>query len=174
MADEQNSAAAAPKKSKLGLVIGAVFALVTLVGGSVAGAVLGPKLMGTAPPVEGAADGEPRAEGAAPKPALAPVKVVPVEFPSLVVDLRDEEGRVRHLKVGLIAELPETVTVDEFKLVMPRGREASLSYFRSLTFEEVSDPKQYEKIKAELSKRVTEAVGADRVHRILLVDFVSQ
>lgn len=172
MADDEKAAAA--PKSKLGLVIGVVFALVTLVGGSVAGAVLGPRLLGAAPPAEGAATGEPATEGGAPKPPAAPLKVVPVEFPALVVDLRDEDGRVRHLKVGLIAELPETVTVDDFKLVMPRGREASLSYFRSLTFEEVSDPKQYEKIKTELSKRVTEAVGAERVHRILLVDFVSQ
>jgi flagellar basal body-associated protein FliL len=68
----------------------------------------------------------------------------------------------------------ETVNVEEFKLLSPRGREATLSYLRSLTFEEVSDPAKYASIKDEISKRMIESIGADKVHRILLVDFVLQ
>lgn len=176
MSDEgAKPAEQAPKKSKVGLIVGLVIALVTLVGGSVAGAVLGPKLLGgseghAAPP---AAKAGADAHGAKQAPA-APEKFVSADISPIVVDLRDADGRLRHLKVGMAAELAETANVDEFKLFAPRGREASLSYLRSLTFEEVSDPKRYALIKEELAKGFTEAVGVHRVHRVLLIDFVLQ
>jgi flagellar basal body-associated protein FliL len=187
MSEETPAAAPAPKKSKTGLIIGIVIAMVTLIGGSVAGAVLGPKLMGTSDE-EAADDGEGSAheskseEGSGHegktkgkgKGKKEGEKIVSVEIPPIVVDLRDSDGRIRHLKVGMAAELGETVNVEEFKLVSPRGREATLSYLRSLTFEEVSDPAKYASIKDEISKRMIESIGADKVHRILLVDFVLQ
>jgi flagellar basal body-associated protein FliL len=171
MAEEgEKSADTAPKKSKTGLIIGIVIAVITLVGGSVAGAVLGPRLLGAAEPH----DAKPAPPAEEHHAAAATEKIVSVEIPAVVVDLRDSDGRIRHLKVGMAAELAETVSVEEFKLVMPRGREAILSYLRSLTFEEVSDPARYVGIKDELSKHVMEAVGAERMHRVLLVDFVLQ
>jgi flagellar basal body-associated protein FliL len=170
MAEEsEKTAEAPPKKSKTGLIIGIVIGVITLVGGSVAGAVLGPKLLGAAQPH----DAKPAAEAEAHAPAVVE-KIVSVEIPAVVVDLRDADGRIRHLKVGMAAELGDAVTVEEFKLVIPRGREAMLSYLRTLTFEEVSDPARYVGIKDELSKSVTEAIGAERMHRVLLVDFVLQ
>jgi len=185
MSEEATAAAPAPKKSKTGLIIGIVIAMITLIGGSVAGAVLGPRLMGR-PDDEAADDGESSAheskseessghEGKTKaKGKKEGEKIVSVEIPPIVVDLRDADGRIRHLKVGMAAELAETVNVEEFKLVSPRGREATLSYLRSLTFEEVSDPAKYASIKDEISKRMIDSIGADKVHRILLVDFVLQ
>jgi flagellar protein FliL len=182
--DSAKTAEAAPKKSKMGLVIGIVIALITLIGGSVAGAVLGPKLLGgseehEAPAKAGAKGHKAAAEGhkgaaEGHEAGGSPEKITSVDMPPIVVDLRDGEGRIRHLKVGLTAELGETVTTEDFKLVIPRGREATLGYLRSLTFEEVSDPKQFAVIKDELAKRVIEAVGEERVHRLLLTDFVLQ
>lgn len=171
MAEEsEKSAGVAPKKSNTGLIAGVVIAVVTLVGGSVAGAVLGPKLLGG-----GEAKAHNPAAGAEASQAPAtPEKIVLVEMAPIIVDLRDGEGRIRHLKVGLTAELTPTFLPENFKLVSPRGREASLSYLRSLSFEEVSDPKRYALIKDELGKRVTEAIGPGRIHRLLLVDFVLQ
>ncbi|MEY2937113.1 MAG: hypothetical protein RL033_7862 [Pseudomonadota bacterium] len=186
MSDEADKAAApAPKKSKTGLIIGIVIALVTLVGGSVAGAVLGPKLLGgedhaaaaaeddeeeeSAPAAHESSDAKPKKKGKGKEE-----KIVSVDINPIVVDLRDADGRLRHLKVGLAAELGETANVEEFKLVSPRGREATLSYLRSLTFEDVSDPARYTSIKDEISKRMIEAIGPEKVHRILLVDFVLQ
>jgi flagellar basal body-associated protein FliL len=184
MSDETPAAAPAPKKSKTGLIIGIVIAMITLIGGSVAGAVLGPKLMG-APEADAADEEEAPAhesksaeskghESKGKKGHGEGEKIVSVEIPPIVVDLRDADGRIRHLKVGLAAELGDAVNVEEFKLVSPRGREATLSYLRSLTFEEVSDPARYAGIKDEISKRMIDAIGADKVHRILLVDFVLQ
>jgi flagellar FliL protein len=176
MSDEaEKPADAAPKKSKMGLIIGLVIALVTLVGGSVAGAVLGPRLLGGGAAAEShAAPAKGSGEGAHEKGAAEKEKIVSVDIPPIVVDLRDTDSRTRHLKVGLAAELADGVAIEDFKLVTPRAREACLSYLRSLTFDDVSDPTRFGSIKDEISKRVTEAVGAERVHRILLIDFVLQ
>ncbi len=185
MSDEADKAAApAPKKSKTGLIIGIVIALVTLVGGSVAGAVLGPRLLGGEDHDAAEAEDDEGADGAhesgeeQPKPKKRgkgkEEKIISVDINPIVVDLRDGDGRLRHLKVGLAAELGETASVEEFKLRTPRGREATLSYLRSLTFEDVADPARYASIKDEISKRMIDAIGNDRVHRILLVDFVLQ
>jgi flagellar basal body-associated protein FliL len=194
-AEKPADAAAAPKKSKKGLVIGIVIALVTLVGGSVAGAVLGPKLLGgSAPEAEegGAEEGHAKSQKSeksekshksqksekksshGEEGAEGPEKIINADIAPVVVDLRDAEGRIRHLKVGMTAELAEQVSAEDFKLVVPRGREAALTYLRSLTFEDVADPQHFIAIKDELSKRVTEAVGEDRVHRMMLTDFVLQ
>jgi flagellar basal body-associated protein FliL len=181
---EKPAEAAAPKKGKLGLIIGIVIAAVTLVGGSVAGAVLGPKLLGAE---EDSGDhgksekshksdkGEKKsAHGSEDGEGATPEHIVTADIPSVVVDLRDNDGRIRHLKVGLTAELGDQVSAEEFKLRIPRGREAALTFLRSLPFEDVSDPQHFVAIKDELAKRVTEAVGEERVHRMMLTDFVLQ
>ena len=181
-----------PTKGKAGLIIGIVIAAVTLVGGSVAGAVLGPKLLGGSEEheeeeeekpaksekshksekkekghgKEKADEGEEHGEG--------PEHIVSVDIPSVVVDLLDNQGRIRHLKVGLTAELADKVPAEEFRLFIPRGREAALIFMRSLTFEQVADPSHFIAVKDELAKRVTEAVGEERVHRMMLTDFVLQ
>lgn len=178
-------AAPVPKKTKTGLIIGIVIAMVTLIGGSVAGAVLGPKLLGSpedsadegesAPAHEGKSEDEGKSNhGGKGKKGKEGEKIISVDIAPIVVDLRDGDGRLRHLKVGMAAELAETVNAEEFKLVSPRGREATLTYLRSLTFEEVADPAKYATIKEEISKRMIDALGAEKVHRILLVDFVLQ
>jgi flagellar FliL protein len=172
----EKSAESAPKKSKTGLIIGVSIALVTLVGGSVAGAVLGPRLLGSAPAAaDGKSEGKSEGKGEGKSKAGAEKeKIVSVEIPALVVDLKDADGRIRHLKVGMAAELSEGVTAEDFRLFVPRGREAILNYLRSLTFEDVSDPTKYQSVRDELTKRMTDAVGAEHVQRMMLVDFVLQ
>jgi flagellar basal body-associated protein FliL len=181
---EKPADAAAPKKSKLGLIIGIVIAAVTLVGGSVAGAVLGPKLLGGEEDSgdHGKSEKSHKSEKSEKKGShgdddgerATPEHIVTVDIPSVVVDLRDGDGRIRHLKVGLTAELGDKVPAEEFKLFIPRGREAALTFLRSLPFEEVADPQHFLAIKDELAKRVSEAVGEERVHRMMLTDFVLQ
>jgi flagellar basal body-associated protein FliL len=182
-----------PKKGKAGLIIGIVIAAVTLVGGSVAGAVLGPKLLGGSD--EHAEEeeeekpatsekshksdkkekhGKEKADEGEGHGSEGPEHIVSVDIPSVVVDLLDNQGRIRHLKVGLTTELADKVPAEEFRLYIPRGREAALIFMRSLTFEQVADPSHFIAIKDELAKRVTEAVGEERVHRMMLTDFVLQ
>jgi flagellar basal body-associated protein FliL len=190
-AEKPVEAAVAPKKGKMGIIIGVGIAVVTLVGGSVAGAVLGPKLLGGSDEGHekgGSDEGHGKSEKKTHKSEKSekkgahgaegesegPEHIVTSDMPAIVVDLRDNDGRIRHLKVGLTAELGENVTVEQFRLVIPRGREAALTYLRTLSFEDVADSQHFTTIKDELSKRVTEAVGEDRVHRMILTDFVLQ
>ena len=184
---EKAADAPAPKKGKMGLIIGIVIAVVTLVGGSVAGAVLGPKLLGSSDESESSGKHE-KAEksekshkpekksehGDKGEDAEGVGKLVTFDIPSVVVDLRDGDNRIRHLKVGLTAELGEHTPIEEFKLTVPRAREAAITFLRSLSFEEVSDPQHFTAIKDELGKRIIEAMGEEHVHRIVLTDFVVQ
>lgn len=168
----------------MGLIIGIVIAVVTLVGGSVAGAVLGPKLLGGSDDADssGKHDKSEKSRksesgsghGEKGDDAKRLGKLVTYEIPSVVVDLRDGDNRIRHLKVGLSAELGEHTPMEEFKLTMPRAREAAITFLRSLTFEEVSDPQHFTAIKDELGKRIIEALGEEHVHRVVLTDFVVQ
>jgi flagellar basal body-associated protein FliL len=182
-----------PKKGKAGMIIGIVIALVTLVGGSVAGAVLGPKLLGGS---EEHAEEEEEAPAKSEKShksekkdkkekhgkddaeeghgSEGPEHIVTVDIPSVVVDILDNQGRIRHLKVGMTAELADKVPAEEFRLFIPRGREAALTFLRSLAFEQVADPTHFAAIKDELGKKVSEAFGEERVHRMMLTDFVVQ
>ncbi len=73
-------------------------------------------------------------------------------FEPLIVDVMDGEGTAHHLKLGLSAELAEGVTEDEFKLLMPRGREAAISYLRSLSFEEITNRKKFAKLRKSSSR----------------------
>lgn len=171
-----------PKKSKLGLILGVVGGVLVLVAGAAAGLFLGPSLFGGpsaaaagAPPAAHAPLA-PNAVNAAPKSAQpgAPEKIVTATFEPLIVDVMDSDGMAHHLKVGLSAELAEGVTADEFKLLMPRGREAAITYLRSLSFEDVTSPKKYGRLKRELIRNVTKAIGENKLHRLLIVDFVAQ
>lgn len=164
--DDEKTDSGEVKKSKLGLILAVVGGLVVLVAGVTGGVLLGPKLMGASPTAQAATN-----EPSIPK---EPEKVVSAKFEPLVVDMRGRRGEVHHLKVGLAAELAEGVLEDDFLRVQPRGREAAISYLRTLTLEDVTDPKKYSTIKNDLSQRVAEAVGEERVVRILLVDFVAQ
>lgn len=141
-----------------------------LVGGSAAGLVLGPKLLGGEK--KDSAKTASSATAAGGEEEAGPI--ISVRFEPIVIDVRDSQNRVHHLKVGLAAELSDQVAKDEFDSVMPRGREAALTYLRALSFEEVSRPERYEKIRQELGERVTKAVGERRVKRMLIIDFVAQ
>lgn len=62
---------------------------------------------------------------------------------------------------------------DDPKLFMPRIRDAVLSYLRSMTYEQVTDPQHFSKIRVELLAHCKE-VGAEQAEKILVTDFVIQ
>ncbi len=182
--DDDKDAKAEPKKSKLGLILGIAGGVVVLVAGGAAGLVLGPKLIGGSPPAEAAPGANAGAHGAsaahagaaseAKKPSAHPEKVVSFKFDPIIVDVMDNQGEAHHLKVGFAAELAEGASEADFKLVQPRGREAAITFLRSLTYEEITNPRKYSKLKKDLSSKVTKAVGEERVSRLLVIDFVAQ
>lgn len=173
MADEEEKPAEAKEgasggSSNKGLVVVVLIAAVVLGGGAAAaGAVVAMRM---APPPAAAAAPE---HGKDDKPHTI------VELSPIVVDIRAADGTTHHLKVALSAEVAGEggegeKAKEEMAMVMPRGREAAISYLRSLTYEEVTSPHSFEKIKAELSKRIVEVLEEAHVVGVLVTDFVSQ
>ena len=165
----EEEAAGVPKKSgkgggKLFLILGAVIAT----GGSAAaGAVLGPSLAakGHAPAgSSSAAPADHAAEEGGTVQALDPI----------IVDVREANGDMHHLKVGLAVELAKGVTDEEFKRQTPRIRDTAISYLRSLKFDEISSPSKFDPIRSELGDRIAHASGKAKVQRVLFTDFVAQ
>lgn len=165
MAEEEEKAADAKDapsgKSSKGLVVVVLLAAVVLGGGAAAaGAVVAMKVAVPA---------------AAPAPAASEEKLLgSVDFASIVVDIHGQDGQGHHLRVSLAAEVPPEMPKEDLQNLTPRGREAAIGYLRSLTFEDATAAGSFEKIKAELNKRIIEAVGEKRIVAVILTDFVVQ
>src|SRR5450432_1684649 len=93
---------------------------------------------------------------------------------AIVVDTRAADGQVRHLKIALSIEHPEGVKEGDFKSYVPRAREAAIWYLRTHDFDELSAPKNFDKLRKELSDNIIAAVGRKRARRVLITDFVAQ
>ena len=195
--DEQGSDhghAPVEKKKGKGPLIGIIVAAVLVVGAGAAGAVMGPKFFAKpAPtkPAEGEAESEDDKpsgeEKAAEEKAEEPADEEHVEKKSasgevkeitnlaaIVVDTRSADGQVRHLKIALSIEHPDTMKEAEFKAYVPRAREAAIWYLRTHDFEELSAPKNFDKLRKDLNDNIINAVGKKRARRVLITDFVAQ
>jgi flagellar basal body-associated protein FliL len=190
------------KKKGKGPLIGIIVAAVLVVGAGAAGAVMGPKFFAkpapqTQKPAEGEAEsaddkstGDDKAEGDDDKPSedsaadgdekqvehkagSGEVKEI-TNLTPIVVDTRSIDGQVRHLKIALSIEHPETFKEAEFKSYIPRAREAAIWYLRTHDFEELSSPKNFDKLRKDLNDNIINAVGRKRAKRVLITDFVAQ
>ena len=164
--EESHSTPKAPKKSRLGLVLAIVVITVLVTGAAVAGTVFGPALFGHSKKGEQAAEKEKGPE----KEKIGES----VELTPIMVDARADDGNLHHLKVVLAVEVAEGTPKDELMRYLPRGREAAVGYLRSQTFDHLVDPLHYADVRAELSKTFSEAVGHERISRVLVTDFVAQ
>jgi flagellar basal body-associated protein FliL len=179
-----------------GKLVGIMVALALILGAGAAGAVLAPKYLGGGDkaahkPAEGAegeaegssehaeeadapAEEEKDAEEGEKKPKASGDVHEVQNLEAIVVDSRAADGSIRHIKVGLTIELPETVKEAEFKSYVPRAREAAIGYFRTRDFEQLSDPKNFAQVVKDLNKEIISAVGKKRAKRIVITDFVAQ
>lgn len=198
--DEQGSEhdrAPVEKKKGKGPLIGIIIAAVLVVGAGAAGAVMGPRFFakpvptktaeGEAEPEEEKSPGEDKAaeeekpsdeasddeKKAEHKSASGEVKEV-TNLAPIVVDTRSADGQVRHLKIALSIEHPDTMKEAEFKAYIPRAREAAIWYLRTHDFEELSSPKNFDKLRKDLNDNIINAVGKKRARRVLITDFVAQ
>ena len=187
------------KKKGKGPLIGIIIAAVLVVGAGAAGAVMGPRFFAkpaaTQPkPSEAEADTteddkasadektteEDTADDSAGdektvehKSASGEVKEV-TNLAPIVVDTRSQDGQIRHLKIALSIEHPDTMKEAEFKAYVPRAREAAIWYLRTHDFDELSAPKNFEKLRKDLNDNIINAVGKKRARRVLITDFVAQ
>ncbi len=184
MSDHEETAAEpkAPKKSRLGLVLATVVVVVLVTGAAVAGTLFGPTLLGHKP---GKADSADQADDEAGDDDASPTTAKKkgeddgkigesVEMNPILVDARAKDGELHHLKVVLAIEIAEGTPKDEFMRYSPRGREAAVAYLRSRAFDDLASPEKYNGVRAELAKVFGDAVGAKRVARVMIIDYVAQ
>jgi flagellar basal body-associated protein FliL len=158
--------AEAPKKKSGARKLLIPITLVLLLGTFGVGTFLGPRFLGqVVSPKHAEAAGTEKEE-----PPAAGV----AQLDNIVVDLRESNGELHHLKVGIAIELKGEMHGEEFKRYEPRARDASITYLRSLTFEEVTTPANLERIRTTLGERIASAVGRTHVRKILFTDFVAQ
>ena len=185
------------KKKGKGPLIGIIIAAVLVVGAGAAGAVMGPKFFAKPAPTQKPAEGEADSEDEKPseekasedektedapeeeekavehKSSAGEVKEV-TNLAAIVVDTRSQDGQIRHLKIALSIEHPETMKEAEFKAYVPRAREAAIWYLRTHDFDELSSPKNFDKLRKDLNDNIINAVGKKRARRVLITDFVAQ
>jgi flagellar basal body-associated protein FliL len=191
MSEEASEPKTVETKKGKGKLVGIMVALALILGAGAAGAVLAPKYLGgdkaaadhkpeaTDEEAEGSEKGgdhepaEEEEEETEKKPRAGDVHEVQ-NLEAIVVDSRAADGSIRHIKVGLTIELPETVKEAEFKAYVPRAREAAIGYFRTRDFEQLSDPKNFAQVVKDLNKEILGAVGKKRAKRVVVTDFVAQ
>lgn len=126
----------------------------------------------------GAAFGGARISGG-PPPAPHPIEAVASEPPGPTVALEPflvsitENQRPHVLKLTIAVELKHLAKEEEFKAYVPRIRDATLTYLRSLTFEEASNSEHLEQLRADIRERL-KTIGATAVENVLITDFVTQ
>jgi flagellar basal body-associated protein FliL len=170
--DEEESkpdkAAPAPKKKGLPPIVLMIGAIVATGASAAAGAVLGPALAGN----KAQAGAHAPAASASAEEAEVPGETAALD--SIVVDVREANGELHHLKVGIAVELGHGVTEEQFKHLVPRMRDAAISYLRGLPFDQITTPAKFDPIRTELGERIAHAAGKDKVKRVLFTDFVAQ
>ncbi len=92
----------------------------------------------------------------------------------IIVDVRGSDAELHHLKVGLAIELAKAPSEEEHKRIIPRVRDATIVYLRTLTLEDVTSPNKFEEIRRQLADGVSRAVVKPHVRRVLFTDFVAQ
>jgi len=150
----------APKKSTPGLV-----------------AILVPGLIAGAAAFGGAKFSSAHAAPAA-QPAERLVVVAPPPGPTVPLEpfllLTPDATRKMHpMKVSLAVEFEATAKEESLKSFIPRIRDATLSYLRLLSYEDVLDSSKSEKVRADLLERYKNA-GAIGASRVLITDLVVQ
>lgn len=155
MADESTEAEEeAPAKKKGGLLIGLLLAIL---GGGAAFAYTSGMI--------GGKDGEPKKEYAAYGTDLAFVPVDP-----MTVSLGDASER-RFLRFRAELEVAAEYKSDIEKL-LPRVVDVLNTYLQSLTLQDIEDPSSLLTLRSQMRRRVDLVVGGDRVHDLLVMEFV--
>lgn len=164
---EDVSAQVVEKKKSPRRLVQVLVTFVLVAGAGVAGTLIGVKFLSRP-----AAAQQPAPQQAESEPE-GPISVMPLE--PVVVDVRGkDEDDIRHLKVGLSLEFGVKVPAEEIKSRIPRARQATITYLRARDFASLTDPKRFATVSKEIGDTVTEAMGKDRVSRVVLTDYVAQ
>ena len=97
--------------------------------------------------------------------------IFPME--ELVVNLTDQDES-RYLRVGLALVLELGTTPESMETEAPIAIDAAIDYLSAQSFAELREPGSKSEVRDELSARIREAYGDEKVVRVLLTTFVMQ
>jgi len=161
MAEEEDvSEGAAPKKSKMPLIIGLVLALAG--GGTGFYATWSGMILGSGS--EEKAEKEPNEI----KNPFSDIAFVEVEPMIISVDSQPER---RLLRFRAQLEVPKS-QVDDVTKLLPRVVDVLNSYLRALEVADLEDQTALTRLRAQMLRRVQVVTGAERVNDFLIMEFV--
>lgn len=140
------------------IVIVAVAAAIAAGGAAFGGAKLAGKNASAAP-----AHHVPETKPPGPTMALEP----------FVLTLPDKEGKNHAMRLAIALEFDAHAKEEELKKLVPRVRDATLTYIRTISFEAMADPNQLEKTRTALLEKI-QKVGAHTAEKVLITDLVLQ
>lgn len=96
-----------------------------------------------------------------------------LEWPPLVVDVRDGGGEPHHVKLVITIECADENAQKAVKALSHRARAKVIEYIRGQTFEELTEGTNFPKIQANLTKLIKSTTGKS-VTGVWITDFVAQ
>ena len=87
--------------------------------------------------------------------------------------MNNKTGKQHAVKITIAIELTKEETVEKFEIFVPRIRDSTLAYLRTLTYAEASDAKTKDRITEDLLDKIHK-LGAITATRVLVQDFVMQ
>ncbi|BAU22745.1 flagellar basal body protein FliL [Caldimicrobium thiodismutans] len=115
--------------------------------------------------------GEEAAESKKGKKSAKPKVTFFIEYDPIIVNLMDPSGK-RYLQVRMSFEVADKKVEEELKKKEPLIKDLVLSILSGKTVEEVVVPDAKEKIKAEILKKVNEALGEELVLNVYITQFI--
>ncbi|MBE9546724.1 MAG: flagellar basal body-associated FliL family protein [Proteobacteria bacterium] len=113
---------------------------------------------------EGAATEEP------PPPAIGAVW----RMDSFIVNLRDERGRERYLKVVVQLELSDEKVVPELELLKPKLRDNVLDLLAEKTYKDIISHGGRQRLRGEIAMRLNSYLRNGRIVEVYFTEFVIQ
>jgi flagellar basal body-associated protein FliL len=157
-------------------LLGILVISVLVAGAAVTGTLFGPRLLvhRAAAAVDQNIESGDAGKGGENSEGLEAEPNNPQAFAPIVVDVKSKRGEMHHMRVGITVELTDKTTKEEFERYQPRGREAAIGYLRSKSFDELTEPTEFENVAKQLNESIIRAMGDRRVSRVVLTDFVAQ
>jgi len=97
-----------------------------------------------------------------------------VSLEPFLLSVFDAQKKPHPMKMTVAVEFDAKAAAhDDPKAFMPRIRDTVLTHLRKTTYEDVSDPAHYDRLRKELLEKCKE-VGAESARKVLITDFVIQ
>lgn len=109
-------------------------------------------------------------------PTAHPTAVAPgptIGLDPFLVTIAEPTGTPHVVKLTIAVELKQGKKEDDFKPFVPRVRDATLAYLRSLSYEEAQSAARFEQLRADLLERI-EKLGVTTAEQVLVTDYITQ